>query len=49
MDEIIEKDIPIKMVTNDVDELKRKALTIDRKDIKDIFENCGWTNLQNIL
>lgn len=45
MDEIIEKDIPIKMVTNDVDELKRKALTIDRKDIKDIFENCGWTKL----
>ena len=46
MKEIIEENIPIKLVTDDVDELKRKAATMKRKDIKHILENCGWARLK---
>lgn len=46
MDEIIKEDIPIKLITDDVDELKRKAGKMERLDIKHILENCGWARLR---
>ena len=46
MDEIIKADIPIELVTDDVDELKRKAADMTRFDIKHILENCGWAKLK---
>ena len=46
MDEIIREDIPITLVTDDVDELKRKAHNMKRFDIKHILENCGWAKIK---
>lgn len=46
MDEIIEEDIPIRLITDDVDELKKKAVNMERKDIKQILENCGWAKIK---
>lgn len=46
MDEIIKEDLPVKLVTDDIDELKIKAEHMRRKDIKHILENCGWVRLK---
>lgn len=46
MREIIKEDIPIRLVTDDVEELKRKAKDMTRLDIKSILENCGWARLK---
>ena len=46
MDEIIAEDIPVKLITDNIDELKKKAESLKRNDIKKMLENCGWVRLK---
>ncbi|MDP0489219.1 MAG: nucleoside kinase [Fusobacterium sp. JB021] len=48
MDEIVEKDIPINLITEDSDDLKLKAKAIERRDIKLLLENCGWSKIKEV-
>lgn len=46
MKEIIKEDIPVKLITDNIDKLKLKAENMNRKDIKHMLENCGWVRLK---
>lgn len=46
MNEIISKNIQIKLITDNIDELKKKAEDSKRDDIKKMLENCGWVRLK---
>lgn len=48
MDEIVARDIPINLITEDSEDLKLKAKAIERKDIKSLLENCGWSKIKEV-
>jgi len=48
MDEIVSRDIPINLITENSEDLKLKAKAIERKDIKSLLENCGWSKIKEV-
>lgn len=46
MEEIISKDLKIEIITEDIDELKLKAESIEREDIRFFLSNCGWAKIK---
>lgn len=45
MQEIINKNYPIVLVTDNNEELKRKSESIEREDIRKLLDNSGWTTI----
>ncbi|MCI6153233.1 MAG: nucleoside kinase [Fusobacterium perfoetens] len=46
MKKIINDDIPIEMITDNIEVLKEKGKNILREDIKELLKNCGWAKIK---
>ena len=45
MKEIIEKNYPIELISNNNEELKARSSEIEREDVRKLLDNSGWTSI----